>query len=112
MVKSIFLLTTLFTSAAFATDYYYVAIFNNAGKSEELHVPTTKRVCVCLTNTQTARIMNYSGSDVKLFSSNDCTGKYDTVDKNAYDAQWVNSMSYGRSGIPSEGPYGCENLWT
>ncbi|KAG0090857.1 hypothetical protein BGZ93_009113 [Podila epicladia] len=111
MVKSIFLLTTLFTSAAFATDYYYVAIFNNAGKSEELQVPRTRRYCVCLKNTQTARIMNYSGSDVKLFSSSDCTGKYTTVADNANNAQWVNSMSYGRSGISSEGPDGCGSLW-
>ncbi|KAF9966947.1 hypothetical protein BGZ70_000636, partial [Mortierella alpina] len=102
MVKAILLLTTLFTSAALATDYYYVAIFNNAGKSEELHVPRTKRYCVCLRNTQTARINNFSGSDVKLFSSSDCTGNYATVAKNAYNAQWVNSMSYGRSGVPSQ----------
>ncbi|KAG0037478.1 hypothetical protein BGZ82_002433 [Podila clonocystis] len=96
MVKPIFLLSTFFTSFAFATDYYYVAIFNNAGKSQEL---------------QTARIMNYSGSDVKLFSSSDCTGNYDKVADNAYNAQWVNSMSYGRSGISSESPDGCGNLW-
>ncbi|KAF9935476.1 hypothetical protein BGZ75_010230 [Mortierella antarctica] len=111
MVKAILLLTTLFTSAALATDYYYVAIFNNAGKSEELQVPRTKRYCVCLRNTQTARIKNFSGSDVKIFSSSDCTGKYSQVADNAYNAQWANSMSYGRSGISSQGPDGCPNYW-
>ncbi|KAF9081822.1 hypothetical protein BGX29_000748 [Mortierella sp. GBA35] len=113
MVKALLLLTTFFTSAALAqvTPSYYVAIFNNAGKSEELAVPRTKRYCVCLKNTQTARIMNYSGSDVKVFSSTDCTGNYAAVKDDIYNAQWVNSMSYGRSGISSEGPDTCPNYW-
>ncbi|KAF9912379.1 hypothetical protein EC991_011071 [Linnemannia zychae] len=56
-------------------------------------------------------IMNFSGSDVKLFSTTDCTGNYATVKDDVYNAQWVNSISYGKSGIPSEGPNGCANLW-
>ncbi|KAF9273045.1 hypothetical protein BGZ68_001877 [Mortierella alpina] len=115
MVKALLLLTTFFASAALAqvTPSYYATLFNNAGKSEELAVPRTKRACVCLKNTQTARIMNYSGGDsvVKVFSSTDCTGTFATVTDNIYNAQWVNSMSFGRSGISSDGPYGCPNYF-
>ncbi|KAG0371093.1 hypothetical protein BGX24_001838 [Mortierella sp. AD032] len=111
MVKSIFLLTTLFTSFAFAADLYYVAIWNNAGRSDEIAVLKTQRRCVCLKNTQTARILNYLGGDVKLFSKSDCTGNYATLaeDDSQYNAQWVNSVSFGKSGIPSYGPDGCPN---
>ncbi|KAF9948207.1 hypothetical protein BGZ72_009852 [Mortierella alpina] len=115
MVKALLLLTTFFASAALAqvTPSYYATLFNNAGKSEELAVPRTKRACVCLKNTQTARIMNYSGGDsvVKVFSSTDCTGNFATVTDNIYNAQWVNSMSFGRSGISSDGPHGCPNYF-
>ncbi|KAG0044981.1 hypothetical protein F5H01DRAFT_332136 [Linnemannia elongata] len=107
MVKKLFLLTAFFTSSAFAN--YYVAIWNNARKSTELWVTRDKRECVCLKNTQTYRIMNFSQSDVKIFRSTDCTGSYDVVTTDVYDAQWVNSMSYGRSGIRSEGPDSCPN---
>ncbi|KAG0286890.1 hypothetical protein BGZ97_007271 [Linnemannia gamsii] len=107
MVKSLFLLTAFLTSSAFAN--YYVAIWNNARKSTELMVTRDRRLCVCLTNTQTYRIMNFSQSDVKIFRSSDCTGNYDTVETDIYDAQWVNSMSFGRSGIRSEDPDSCPN---
>lgn len=107
MVKSLFLLTAFLTSSAFAN--YYVAIWNNARKSTELMVTRDRRSCVCLKNTQTFRIMNFSHSDVKVFSSTDCTGNYDIVTTDIYNAQWVNSMSFGRSGIPSEGPDSCPN---
>ncbi|KAK3830132.1 MAG: hypothetical protein JOS17DRAFT_197830 [Linnemannia elongata] len=109
MVKSLFLLTAFLTSSAFAN--YYVAIWNNALKNTELMVTRDRRRCVCLKNTQTYRIMNFSQSDVKLFRSTDCTGNYDTVEGDIYDAQWVNSMSWGKSGIPSEDPDSCPNYF-
>ncbi|KAK3830139.1 MAG: hypothetical protein JOS17DRAFT_791374 [Linnemannia elongata] len=109
MVISLFLLTAFLKSFAFAN--YYVAILNNAHKSTELMVTRDRRTCVCLKSTQTARILNYLGGDVKLFSKSGCTGKYATLDADAsqYNAQWVNSVSFGKSGIPSYGPEGCPN---
>ncbi|KAF9948206.1 hypothetical protein BGZ72_009851 [Mortierella alpina] len=110
MVKAFLLLMTLL-STAFAVELWYVAIWDNAGRHDEIAAEKSKRRCVCLKNTQTARILNYMGGDVKLFSKSDCTGNFATLaeDESQYNAQWVNSVSFGRSGISSYGPEGCPN---
>ncbi|KAG0217303.1 hypothetical protein BGX33_010949 [Mortierella sp. NVP41] len=72
------------------------------------------RACYCLKNTQTAKIYNRDGGDVKLFSTTDCTGNFSKLSegKTQSNAQWVNSMSFGASGIPSRDPASCPNYFS
>ncbi|KAG0025747.1 hypothetical protein BGZ82_009851 [Podila clonocystis] len=42
-----------------------------------------------------------SDTYVKLFASSDCMGNYEAGTKETYNAQWVNSISFGKSGIAS-----------
>lgn len=87
-------------------DAYTVLIRNNQGWQKPFN--TDGRECYCLKNTQTNYIHNWQGGIVKLFSSTDCTGNYDTLgsDKILQPAYWVNSMSLGREG-KSTGPFYC-----
>lgn len=67
-----------------------------------MHVPFGSRYCYCLSKTQTSFIDGTKGGDVKLFSKSDCTGNYvDGSGTITYNAQWINSISFGESGIPS-----------
>ncbi|KAF9921003.1 hypothetical protein FBU30_009025, partial [Linnemannia zychae] len=87
-----------------ASPDYYIKITNNDGsKSRNLEVLYGYRQCFCISKTQTAKIdARYAGMDTKLFSTNDCTGNWaDGTGKITSNAQWVNSVSFGRSGISS-----------
>ncbi|KAG0009308.1 hypothetical protein BGZ82_004104, partial [Podila clonocystis] len=69
--------------------------------TRSLIVPPGERICFCLSKTQTAIINGQLGGDVKLFSTSDCTGNYANGGKITNNAQWVNSVSFGKSGISS-----------
>ncbi|KAG0310872.1 hypothetical protein BGZ97_012257 [Linnemannia gamsii] len=75
---------------------------NDNSKNKALWVPDGQRYCYCLSNTQTAYIDGRGAGVVKLFGKADCTGNFadgsGTVTSNA---QWVNSVSFGASGVPS-----------
>ncbi|KAF9934523.1 hypothetical protein FBU30_001664 [Linnemannia zychae] len=101
MHKSIFLLSALaFAEAVFA---YSVAIGNNDNSLGAILVAEEgQRTCFCVSASQTAYIDGRNGGDVKLFSKSDCTGNYSNGSRGyTYNAQWVNSISVGPSGIPS-----------
>ncbi|KAG0344455.1 hypothetical protein BG004_004476 [Podila humilis] len=104
------LLLTLCVMSAFAAAprIWKVDFINNAGKHYTWPV-YGRRVCSCIKNIQTAKIWNWNGGNVKIFSNEDCTGNYVTIGagKTQNNAQWVNSISIGESGIASEGPSGC-----
>ncbi|KAF9921324.1 hypothetical protein FBU30_008691 [Linnemannia zychae] len=104
-----FLLFSALCVANVALAQYHILITNNDGsKSMWLDVLDGNRHCFCLSQTQTATIEGQLGGDVKLFSRSDCTGSYSSGSgKTTYNAQWVNSVSFGASGIPSTwGPRG------
>ncbi|KAG0086443.1 hypothetical protein BGZ93_000116 [Podila epicladia] len=105
-MKVILLLSTLcIAQVAVAQTWYSIHLYNNDGSKDTTLDFQDDRVCYCLSETQTAKIDGTKGGDVKLFSSDDCTGKYSNgSDKMTTNAQWVNSVSFGRSGIPSLGP--------
>ncbi|KAG0288897.1 hypothetical protein BGZ97_006640 [Linnemannia gamsii] len=86
---------------------YEILLKNNAGNSMVLVAGSDQRTCFCLVNTQTASIKGQNGGDIKLFSSDNCNGNYQSLGPNdtAYNAQWVNSASWGKSGIPSTDGY-------
>ncbi|KAF9213581.1 hypothetical protein CPC16_006158 [Podila verticillata] len=105
MHKLTVLLVTLASVVVAAPDTYKLYLQNNAGKSTFLEVPiyTGERWCYCLSKTQTSKIDGRSAGDVKLFSTTDCTGNYATgTGKVTSNAQWVNSVSFGKGGIPSD----------
>ncbi|KAG0092918.1 hypothetical protein BGZ93_000464 [Podila epicladia] len=116
MVKTtsiIVLLSAICAQVAFA-DNYCIGVWNNGGSLfKSLCHSTTQRVCYCLRNTQTATIEGFPGGDIKLFGSSDCKGTYHTIgsEESISNAQWVNSVSFGRSGISSSGPSGCPNYY-
>ncbi|KAF9096609.1 hypothetical protein BGX29_008517 [Mortierella sp. GBA35] len=114
MHKTLVLLLAL-SSSAFAS--YYADIRNNDGSKAFRFtvVAPSSRACWCVRNTQTGSIKGVNGGNIKLFSSSDCTGNYQTIESNgiAKNTQWVNSFSMGASGVPSDGPDGhCPNWYT
>ncbi|KAG0309747.1 hypothetical protein BGZ97_012984 [Linnemannia gamsii] len=114
MVKTLALLA-LCATVAVANPIVLVKadLINNSGKTYQLQVDTDNRSCICLKNTQTAKILNRDAADMKLFSTSDCTGNFSQLGKGKtqINAQWVNSVSMGKSGVPSIGPYGCPNYF-
>ncbi|KAF9921323.1 hypothetical protein FBU30_008690 [Linnemannia zychae] len=76
---------------------------NDGSKSPGIEISNSQRVCVCFRDTQTTQIDGTLGGDVKLFSTADSTGNYASgSEKVTCNTQWVNSVSFGASGIPSE----------
>ncbi|ORZ20884.1 hypothetical protein BCR41DRAFT_350457 [Lobosporangium transversale] len=112
MHKSLLLLA-LCAAGALAQGDYNVDIIDNEGRMETLFDSFGHRPCYCLKKTQTATIYNREGGNVKLFSTTDCTGSYSTLGlgKPQYNAYWVNSMSFGKAGIPSRNPTSCPNYF-
>ncbi|KAG0352996.1 hypothetical protein BG005_007627 [Podila minutissima] len=111
MFKSLVFLSALATSAL---AYYQVSVENNYSRNIHLYAQDGTRQCYCLTNTQSAYIRGVNGGDIKLFSSDDCTGSYSTLesDEEVGEAHWVNSVSFGASGS-SKDPNGyCPNWHT
>ncbi|KAF9198972.1 hypothetical protein BGZ49_000078 [Haplosporangium sp. Z 27] len=96
---------------------YNIVLKNDAGNSFTLVANPGTRTCFCVVNTQTASIQGQNGGDIKLFSSQDCTGNFQSLGSNGAtnNAQWVNSVSWGESGIPSTVGYlnnqRCPNLF-
>ncbi|KAG9061995.1 hypothetical protein KI688_006714 [Linnemannia hyalina] len=109
---SVLLLLVLATlNGALALGDWQFRVYNNAGKTVEVPV-IGKRHCVCLETSQTAKIKNTNGGVMKLFSTDDCTGNFAVLSKGATrsNAQWVNSASVGKDGVPSTGPYDCSRI--
>jgi hypothetical protein len=102
LFKSLSLLAVLAATVAAAD--YHVTYWNNAGVERGLWVNKGYRVCFCLKNTQTNKIKNEDCGDVKLFSTADCEGNFVKlgIGKTQSNSQWVNSVSFGDSGIPSK----------
>ncbi|KAG0323696.1 hypothetical protein BGZ99_002573 [Dissophora globulifera] len=117
MHKTIILLSALCANVAFAATVYYVDIRNNDNSKYfrfEVDGAST-RGCFCVKNTQTGSITGVGGGNIKLFSTTDCTGNYQTIgsDSHITNTQWVNSLSFGASGVSSNDPQGyCPNWYT
>ena len=96
------LLSTLLIASSIHTvlGMYVINFWNDAGTEGYLQSPCSKRICQCLSGTQTNKIENTAGGLVRVFSTTDCTGNYDTIAAGSTisNAQWVNSVSFGPSG--------------
>lgn len=106
MYKSLALLSALCASVLAASPYF-VDIKNNAGtEGFRFNIVYEIRDCICVNNTQIGSITGVNGGNIKLFSTNDCTGKYKYLGSNnrTSTTQWVNSFSFGASGVPTPGP--------
>ncbi|CAO3566510.1 unnamed protein product [Mortierella alpina] len=113
MFKSAILLSALCAQVAFAL--YVVEIKNTSGSQAfTFKANDNYRYCICVRNTQTGSIEGKNGGNIKIFSSSDCTGSFQTVDpsQKVTNTQWVNSFSYGEPDISSAGPGGhCPNYY-
>ncbi|KAG0334756.1 hypothetical protein BG004_000279 [Podila humilis] len=112
MHKSLALIAILCAAGVNAVSTWSIQLTNNAGRT--INVPIQgERHCVCLEHTQTSKIKNTNGGVMRLFGSNDCKGDFIGLALGATrtGAQWVNSVSVGKDGIPSEGPFSCSNLF-
>ncbi|KAG0031334.1 hypothetical protein BGZ82_007037 [Podila clonocystis] len=107
MFKSLVLLATI-AIVVFADNLHRVELHHNtvASKKVSMYTSLGTRTCFCTKNVQTGWIKGNNGGNIRLFSSTDCTGNYATLGSNSRvnNAQWVNSVSWGKSGIPSNGP--------
>ncbi|KAF9301501.1 hypothetical protein BGZ74_006638 [Mortierella antarctica] len=104
MHKTLILLSALCTSALAAAPYH-VDIRNNSGsKKFRFTMYTEERSCWCVKNVQTGSITGVNGGKIKLFSTTDCSGNYQTLEGNSKvsNTQWVNSFSYGVANVPSQ----------
>lgn len=113
MHKFLVLLLSTVACASVALADPGVKITNdNGSQSKTLTTPSNVRSCVCLASTQTATIQGVNGGTIRVFSSVDCTGAYDTISTNGKisNAQWVNSISWGPSGS-SLSPGTCPNWY-
>ncbi|KAF9969737.1 hypothetical protein BGZ73_007762 [Actinomortierella ambigua] len=88
---------------AYAWDFYTVYVENKEKtKYASFYSERYERLCYCVRDTSTYRIDGDRGGDVKLFSTTDCTGNYAAGTKENINAQWVKSISFGKSGISSK----------
>ncbi|KAG0238979.1 Peptidyl-prolyl isomerase cwc27 [Actinomortierella wolfii] len=113
MQKVILLLLALCVNTALVAGYAIVIYNNDKSDWAEFEGGNSFRTCLCVKNTQTGYLKGYNGGDIKLFSTTDCTGNFQKVGSNSEvkNIQWVNSISYGKPGIPSSGPSGCPNFY-
>ncbi|KAG0079014.1 hypothetical protein BGZ93_003423 [Podila epicladia] len=106
MYKSLVLLSALCVSVL-AGSPYFVDI-KNKDESASFRFPIVYEIrdCICLNNTQADSITGVNGGKIRLFPTSDCTGKYKSLDgnKKLSNVQWVNSFSFGASGVPTTGP--------
>ncbi|KAG0046280.1 hypothetical protein BGZ83_008538 [Gryganskiella cystojenkinii] len=118
MHKSILALlsSAVLASVSYAAATYTILVQNNGlVKGQYLfEYGVNTRICWCLKNTQTAAITGINGGNIKVFSTSDCTGNFATISPNGVlnNAQWVNSVSFGASGVSSTGPDSCPNYYT
>ncbi|KAF9321666.1 hypothetical protein BG003_000549 [Podila horticola] len=110
MHKSLIFLVVL--CVPMAASAYCIEFANNSG-SKKWKGCYDERICYCVANVQTGTIRGIDGGNIKLFSNSDCTGNYDILGSNGQvsNTQWVNSISFGRSGISSVGPWGCPDWY-
>ncbi|KAG0372656.1 hypothetical protein BGX24_012755 [Mortierella sp. AD032] len=104
MYKSLLLLLGL-GSSAFAARSVIVRS-NDGSKKFQFWLNDVDRYCYCVRDTQTGSVEGVNGGVIRLFSTSDCTGNFQTIGSNEkiYNTQWVNSFSYGAGGIASGGP--------
>ncbi|KAF9167370.1 hypothetical protein DFQ27_002197 [Actinomortierella ambigua] len=109
MQKTILLTLALVAEVAFS---YSVIVKNNAGDAVELYIPSGRRICACLKNTQSKSLQGVGAGTAKIFWSSTCTGSYNNLASNGFlnNAHWVNSISFGANLGSSEGPAGCPNF--
>ena len=75
--------SAVLAGVALAGAPYKLAVYNKAGNGEVLiENYDTTRWCWCLSGTQTHSITAINGGLVRLFSSKDCTGNYETIGPN------------------------------
>ncbi|KAF9334476.1 hypothetical protein BG006_002081 [Podila minutissima] len=114
MYKFVLLLVALSAQMAHAQTYT-VRLTNNSGYGVLLTAGADDRPCYCVKNTQTNTIESSFGDGVtKVFSRSDCTGSYSTIapDNKIYNAQWVNSISFGNPNVASwPTGDGCPNYY-
>ncbi|KAF9369367.1 hypothetical protein CPB97_003643 [Podila verticillata] len=110
--KTPVLLLAVSSNVAFGFSSFVLT--NNAGRQHESSIAKVNddRYCICVKNTQTASVEGMNGGLIKLFSTNDCTGNYQTLGSNgkAYNTYWVNSVSWGKEGIPSRTQIVARNI--
>jgi hypothetical protein len=96
--------------AGCSAQYYIAATSSTFPQSCFFIEAGSERQCWCTKDVKTAEIQNSGGSGglVRLFSTDDCTGNYETMsaDQTVSNAEWVNSVSLGPSGS-SIGPGSC-----
>ncbi|KAF9165371.1 hypothetical protein DFQ26_000237 [Actinomortierella ambigua] len=101
-------LICLLALASSAAAMYKVELHHATDSSKwvELYTHDNTRICFCTRDVQTGWIKGNNGGVIKLFKSNDCTGAYSTIGSNERinGATWVNSISFGKGGISSDGP--------
>lgn len=104
------LLVTVSIHTVFAD--YAIELINDVNDSAYFFNGCSKRICQCLSGTQTNKIKNTNGGLVRVFSTTDCTGNYDTIaiGSTISNAQWVNSVSLGQSGTSYQVGK-CSNLF-
>ena len=107
-MQKVLLLTVATLLVATSKVHGYEIIFGDATNSVPVGLDNGFRQCLCISNTDTTYIEGVNGGLIRLFSSSDCTGNYETLGSNSEitNAQWVNSISYGASGIASLPPQG------
>ncbi|OAQ24798.1 hypothetical protein K457DRAFT_129505 [Linnemannia elongata AG-77] len=115
MHKAALLLLAISSISYAASDDTWVLIANVGWtKDHVFQVPSNQRNCVCVKNVQTYRIYSDSFCNARAFSSSDCTGNFQTITSTDHpigNAQWVNTISFGKAGISSSGPSGCPNWY-
>ncbi|KAF9903597.1 hypothetical protein EC991_003509 [Linnemannia zychae] len=99
--------------AAVASAFQLQLKDNSGARQVTFTLGAKDRDCYCLRRTQTGSIRGINGGDIKLFSKDDCTGNYSQLGPNdvANNAQWVNSVSFGASGIPSSLHLFCDDWY-
>lgn len=106
-MKKCYLVFALLSLIAYAQACY--SEFNyrtSAGTMHYISNYSCNRVCHCVKNVNTHKVYPWHEGVTKLFSTTDCTGNYQTITGMVENAEWVNSVSFGPSGI-SQGPWGC-----
>lgn len=95
---------------AVTASYYDVPYCDKSGECRFLVNESGKRVCSCMSGTQTDQISYDISGSLRLFSTTDCTGAYETVTSGTvHNAEWVNSISFGPSGTSYMDGDGCGN---
>ncbi|KAG0021995.1 hypothetical protein BGZ82_011138, partial [Podila clonocystis] len=95
-------------ASAIAADHFVDILNNDGSKYYRFKTYGEERGCFCIKNTQTGSITGVNGGVIRLFPTSDCTGNHQVLGTNskAYNAQWVNSFSFGPWGYYIPGSSG------